>query len=61
MIVDLSFPPSHSVNDGISKEPSSMSYASVDDVVECILHLGPGTEPIKIDLKNAYHIILVNP
>ena len=61
MIVDLSYPPSRSVNDGIAKEPSSMSYASVDDAVECIQRLGPGTELIKVDLKNAYRIIPVHP
>ena len=28
-----------------------MSYASVDDAIRYIVHLGPGTELIKIDLR----------
>ena len=60
MIVDLSYPPNHSVNDGISREFSSMSYASVDDAIRYIVHLGPGTELIKIDLKNAYRIVPIH-
>ena len=38
-----------------------MTYALVDNAVECILHLGPGTELIKIDLKNAYRIVPIHP
>ena len=36
LIVDLSAPEGSSVNDAISKEWCSLSYVSVDDVVECI-------------------------
>ena len=61
MIVDLFHPPNRSVNNGISKELSSMSCASVDNAVECIQHLGPGTELIKVDLKNAFCIVPVHP
>ena len=61
MIVDLSFPRNHSVNDGIPRDLSSLSYASVDDAVECILALGRGTELVKIDLKNAYRMVPVHP
>ena len=43
MIVDLSYPTNHTVKDGISRELSSMSYASVDDAIGYIIHLGPGT------------------
>ena len=38
-----------------------MSYASIDDATNCILHLGPGTVLIKIDLKNAYRFVPVHP
>ena len=61
MIVDLSFPRNHSVNDGIPRDLSSLSYASVDDAVECILAQGRGTELVKIDLKNAYRMVPVHP
>ena len=46
LIVDLSLPPSHSVNSGILP---SLKYASVDQAVDCILHLGQGTELVKVD------------
>ena len=61
MIVDLSYPSDHSVNDGISRELSTLSYASVDDAIMQILALGQGTKVIKIDLKDAYRIIPVHP
>lgn len=61
MIVDLSFPRGGSVNSGISSELSSITYAKVDDAVELILQLGPGTELVKLDLKNAYRMVPVHP
>ena len=48
LIVDLSFPFRHSINDGISSELSSISYASVDDAVEHILYLGRGTRLVSL-------------
>ena len=33
----------------------------MDDTVECIQRLGPGTELIKLDLKNVYCIIPIHP
>ena len=56
--MDLSFPGGHSVNDGISCELSSLSYASVDDAVQHILRLD---QLVKLDLKQAYHNIPVHP
>lgn len=61
MIVDLSFPRDHSVNDGISRKLSSISYATVDDAVDRILQLGVGAMLVKIDLKDAYRIVPVHP
>ena len=61
MIVDLSSPFHHSVNDGIWQELTSLSYAKVDEAVDIILHLGPGAELVKIDLKNAYRIVPIHP
>ena len=40
VIVDLSFPMHHSVNDGISSELCSVVYASIDNAVVQIRHLG---------------------
>ena len=54
LILDLSHPPNHSINDGVSKELSSLTYASVDDAVRNILRLGQGTLLAKCDIKQAY-------
>lgn len=37
------------MNDGISREPSSLSYISVDDVVDRVLQLGYGELLAKMD------------
>ena len=42
MIVDLSHTEGRSVNDGISKEQSSLVYVSVDNIVQVTLRLGKG-------------------
>ncbi len=61
MIVDLSFPPGHSINEGISPELASMTYAKVDDAVQLIMQLGVRTQLVKLDLKNAYRIVPIHP
>ena len=61
LIVDLSRPMSHSVNEGILKEHCSLRYPSVDDAVKVILALGPGTQLVKFDVKSAYRIVPVHP
>ena len=40
LIVDLSYPPGGSVNDGISTMDSSMVYSSLDDAAHLIASLG---------------------
>ena len=60
LIVDLSSPTGESVNDGISRELSSLSYTSVDVVVEHILTLGRGFMLAKMDIKQAYRMIPVH-
>ena len=54
-------PAGHSVNDGIEKELSSLHYISIDDVVACIVRLGKDTILAKIDVKQAYRIVPLNP
>ena len=49
VIVHLSAPQNFSVNDGISEELCSLSYASLDDAVDVIRRLGPGTQLVKMD------------
>ena len=61
MIVDLSFLPSHSVNDGISQDLCLLSYASLDDAVDQIIQLGRRTELAKLDLKDAYRVVPIHP
>ena len=54
LIVDLSSSEGHSVNDGISRDLSSLSYVSVDDVVAGIVQQGKGTLLVKMDIRQAY-------
>ena len=61
MIVDLSAPRGHGVNDGIGEESCSLRYASVDQAVSLILRLGQGTKLVKVDLQDAYRIVPVHP
>ena len=60
-IVDLSAPRGCSVNSGISESLCSLSYASLDNAVGLIQRLGPGTQLVKLDLKDAYRMIPVHP
>ncbi len=61
LILDLSSPAGHSVNDGIGKELSSLKYVSVDDVVSRVLKVGKGALLAKMDIKQAYRNIPVHP
>lgn len=60
LITDLSSPTGRSVNDGVDSLLCSLSYASVDDAVERIRRLGPGTALSKFDIANAYRIVPVH-
>ena len=57
LIVDLSFPEGHSVNDGIDFNLASMRYSHIDDAVRVIRALGQGALLAKVDLKSAYRVI----
>ena len=61
LILDLSHPDGASVNDGISDELSTLSYVSVDDIVDTILALGQGSLLAKIDVRSAYRVVPVHP
>ena len=61
LIVDLSHPAGHSVNDGIEPEVCSLSYASIDDAAATVVELGRGAMLAKLDLENAYRIVPVHP
>ena len=57
LIVDLSYPSSHSINDGIPSALCSLQYVTIDDAVQHILKLGVGTRLKSIMLQN-FPIIL---
>ena len=59
--MDISAPEGYSVNDGISRELSSLSYVKVDDVVARVLQLGRGAMLAKMDIKQAYQNVPVHP
>ena len=61
LIVDLSSPSSASVNDGIDKDMCSVSYVTVDQVVDELLRLGPGALMGKVDITQAHRIVPVHP
>ena len=61
LIVDLSHPVHHSVNDGIPKSLCSLSYITIDNAIQKILELGTNTLLAKIDIKNAFRLLPVHP
>ena len=60
LIVDLSSPHGVSVNDGIDKQLSSLSYSRIDDAARRVLQTGTGTLWAKLDLQRAYRVIPVH-
>lgn len=61
LILDLSSPEGHSVNDGIDQDLCSLSYISVDDAAKAAARLGQGALLAKVDIKSAYRMVLVHP
>ena len=61
LIFDLSALDGVSVNDGISKEDSSLSYVSIDDITQSILERGPGALLARMDVKEAFRNIPIHP
>ena len=61
LIVDLSAPADHSVNDGIPPELCSLAYASVEDAACLLRHYGKGALMAKLDLRSAYRMVPVHP
>ena len=61
LIVDLSHPDDHSVNDGICRDRSSLAYVSIDNLAEVVLALGRGCFLGKCDVRSAYRNIPVHP
>ena len=61
LITDLLYPPGQSINDGIVPELCSLSYMTVDRVVEVIATYPPGALLAKIDIEVAYRIVPMHP
>ena len=60
-IVDLSAPEGSSMNDGIKRDTISLSYTTIDNIVRRVVQLGQGTLLSKMDIKQAYRLILIHP
>ena len=61
LIVDLSHPKDHSINDGIPKQLCSLKYVTIDEAIKGIIQRGQGTLLAKIDIKIAFRLIPVYP
>ena len=66
VILDLSFPTYHSVNDGIPKdtylgEAFELKYLTIDDLVQLVKVKGEECLLFKADLKRAYSEIPIDP
>ena len=61
LIVDLSHPEGFSINDNIPSHLCRLSYITVDDAIQEILKTGPGTLLVKVDIKNAFCLLLMHP
>lgn len=61
LITDLSYPKHCSINDGIPKSLCGLSYVTIDDAINKIMELGPGTLLAKLDVKSAFRLIPVHP
>ena len=60
LIVDLSAPMGHSVNDGISPTLCSLKYLMVDQAARAVAECGQGTLMAKVDLHSAYRHVPVH-
>ena len=61
LILDLSSPDGHSVNDGISKDSFTVQYTKVYNIIDGIMSLDQGTLLAKFDGESAYRIIPIHP
>ncbi|XP_077155697.1 uncharacterized protein LOC143818192 [Ranitomeya variabilis] len=61
LIHHLSHPKGDSVNDAISPEEASVSYASFDKAVELVRAAGPGALLAKSDIESAFRLLPVHP
>ena len=60
LIVDLSHPKNHRINDGIPKDLCSIKYITIEDAINDIITLGKGTMLAKVDIKSAFWLLPVH-
>ena len=66
VIIDLSFPSGHSVNDGVTPEiylgtPFLLTLPTIDDITSKIIKLGRGSLLYKIDVSRAFRHVKIDP
>ncbi len=66
VVMDLSYPPGHSINDMIDPSeylgtPSSLRHLKLDDLVDLIKTKGGGCALMKRDFSRAFHQLPVDP
>ena len=61
LILDLSSPEGHSINDGIPKPLFSVQYVTVDSFINGIMARGRGTLMAKLDVPSAYRNVAIHP
>jgi hypothetical protein len=61
VIHHLSYPQGNSINSGITKQNSTVKYATVPQAIDKIIKIGKGCFLAKTDIKSAFRIIPVNP
>lgn len=61
LIVDLSSPHDHSVNDGIDADNYSMHYVRVDEIIRMVAKHGMGALMAKFDVEAAYRNVPIHP
>ncbi|XP_021342872.1 uncharacterized protein LOC110443160 isoform X1 [Mizuhopecten yessoensis] len=61
LIHDLSYPEGNSINAGISKEKSKVTYDTIDTVISLVKSFGTGCLLAKTDIEDAFRIIPIHP
>ena len=61
LIVDLSSPQGHSINDGIDPDSWHLQYIKIDKIIKVVSKSGPEALMAKFDIESAYRNIPVHP
>ena len=61
LIFDLSYPQGESINSGISREDSAVSYTKFDKVITMVRQEGRGAYLFKVDIKSAFRLLPIHP